>query len=47
MQIQYKRYHDKVVADTTQLHTSKPELRFCAGSIPDCGISEISHGENL
>ena len=29
------------------LHSTKPELRFCAGSNPACGMSEIHDGENL
>ena len=36
-----------VVITTTQLHSSKPELRFCTGSNPACGMSEIHHGKNL
>ena len=37
-----------VVAITTaQLHSTKPELRFCAGSNPACGVSEIRDGEDL
>ena len=26
---------------TAQLNSTKPELRFCAGSNPACGLSEI------
>ena len=37
-----------VVAITTaQLHSTKPELRFCAGSNPARGVSETRHGEDL
>ena len=36
-----------VVITTTQLHSTKPELRFCAGSNPARGVSEIRDGENL
>ena len=36
-----------VVITTTQLQTSKPELRFCAGSNPIRGVSEICDGEDL
>ena len=32
---------------TPQLHSTKPELRFCAGSNTACGVSEIRDGENL
>ena len=36
-----------VVITTAQLHSSKSELRFCAGSYPACGMSEIRDGEDL
>ena len=36
-----------VVITTTQLHSTKPELKFCAGSYPVRGVSEISDGEDL
>ena len=36
-----------VVITTTQLHSTKPGLRFCAGSKPACGVSEIRDGEDL
>ena len=36
-----------VVTTTAQLHSTKPELRFCAGSNPARGVSEIRDGENL
>ena len=37
-----------VVAITAaQLHSTKPELRFCAGSNPARGLSEIRDGEDL
>ena len=29
------------------LHSTKPELRFCAGSNPTCGMSQIWDGEDL
>ena len=32
---------------TAQLHSTRPELRFCAGSNPACGVSEIHDGEDL
>ena len=36
-----------VVITTAQLHSTKPELRFCAGSNPARGLSEIRDGEDL
>ena len=36
-----------VVITTAQLHSTKPELRFCAGSNPDRGVLEIRDGEDL
>ena len=36
-----------VVITTAQLQSSKPELRFCAGSNPARGMSEICDGEDL
>ena len=36
-----------VVITTAQLHSTKHELRFCAGSNPAHGMSEIRDGENL
>ena len=36
-----------VVITTAQLHSTKPELRFCAVSNPARGVSEIRNGENL
>ena len=36
-----------VVITTAQLHSTKPELRFCAGSNPAHGVSEIRDGEDL
>ena len=35
------------VITTAQLHSSKPELRLCAGSNPVHGVSEIRDGEDL
>ena len=32
---------------TPQLHSTKPELRFCAGSNPARNVSEIRDGEDL
>ena len=36
-----------VVITAAQLHSSKPELRFCAGSNPARGMSEIRDFEDL
>ena len=36
-----------VVITTARLHSTKPELRFCVGSNPACGVSEIRDGEDL
>ena len=36
-----------VIITTAQLHSTKPELRFCAGSNPARGMSEIHDGEDL
>ena len=36
-----------VVITTAQLHSAKPEFRFCAGSNPAHGLSEIRDGEYL
>ena len=36
-----------VVITAAQLHSTKPELRFCTGSNPACGVSEIHDGEDL
>ena len=41
----YERHrHGVVVITTAQLHSTKPELRFCASSNP---VSEIRDGEDL
>ena len=32
---------------TAQCHSTKLELRFCAGSNPACGVLEIHYGEDL
>ena len=39
--------HGVVVITTVQLHSTKPELRFCTGSNPAHGLSEICDGEDL
>ena len=36
-----------VVVTTAQLHSTKPKLRFCAGSNPAHAVSEIRDGEDL
>ena len=36
-----------VVITTAQRHLTKTELRFCTGSHPSRGVSEICDGENL
>ena len=36
-----------VVITTAQLHSTKPELRFCAGSNPARGMQEAPDGEDL
>ena len=37
----------EVVITIAQLHRTKPVVRFCAGSSPDRGVSEIRNGEDL
>ena len=47
-QMASKKWHcDVVVIITAQLHSTKPELRFCVGSNPACGVSKIHSGEDL
>ena len=36
-----------VVITNAQLHSIKPELRFCAGSHPARGVSDIRDGVDL
>ena len=36
-----------VVITAAQLHSTKPQLRFCAGSNPARGVSEICDVEDL
>ena len=36
-----------VVITTAQLHSTKPELRFCADSNPARGVSEFRDGKDL
>ena len=42
-----ERRRSVVVITTAKLHSTKPELRFCAGSYPARGVSEIRDGEDL
>ena len=42
-----KRRCGVVVITTAQLNSTKPELRFCAGSNPARGVPEICDGEDL
>ena len=36
-----------MVITTARLHSTKPELRFCADSNLACGVFEIGDGEDL
>ena len=36
-----------VVITTAQLGSTKPQVKFCAGSNPACSVSEICDGEEL
>ena len=38
---------DSHACTTAQLHSTKPELRFCTGSNPACSVSEIHDVEDL
>ena len=42
-----KRRRGVVVITTAQLHSTKLELRFCAGSNPARGVSGTRDGEDL
>ena len=44
---QFKWRRGVVVITTAQLHSTKPELRFCAVSNPDRCVSEILDGEDF
>ena len=35
------------IITAAQLHSTKPELRYCTGSSPVNGVSEIRDGEDL
>ena len=39
--------HGVVVITTAQLHSTKPELRFCAGSNTAHAVSEIHDSEDF
>ena len=43
----YPIYHGVVVITTAKLHSTKSKLRFCAGSNPGHGMSEICNGKNI
>ena len=45
--LRYNWRHGVVVITTAPLHSTKPELRLCVGSIPACGASEIRDGEDI
>ena len=42
-----KQYPEHESSKTAQPHSTKPELRFCAGSNPAGGMLEIRHGEDF
>ena len=42
-----EHYHGAVVIIIAQLHSTKPELRFCAGSDPARSVSEIKDVEDM
>lgn len=39
--------HGVVIVTTTQLNSTKPEVRFRAGLNPACGVTDIRDGEDL
>ena len=41
------KYYGVVLITTEQLHSTKPELRFCAVSNSARGMSQIREGEDL
>ena len=43
----FQTLSDVEVVTTAQLYSAKPEPRFCAGSNPARGVSEIPNGEDL
>ena len=42
----FRGYRRVVVVTTEKFHSTKPELRFCAGSNPARNLSEIRDGED-
>ena len=42
-----KYRHVVVIITNAQLHSTKPELKFCASSKPARGVLEIRDGEDL
>ena len=40
-------FHVVAVITSEELYSTKPELRFCAGSNPACSMSEICSGGDL
>ena len=48
LEILGNQWHRSVVVITTaQFHSTEPEPRFCTGSNPARGVSEIRDGEDL
>ena len=45
--VKRRKDDDAVVITTALPHSAKPELKFCAGSYPARGLSEVCDGENL
>ena len=43
----YNWHRDVMVITTAQLHSTKPELRFCSGSNTAHSMWEIRDGEDL
>ena len=43
----FSTFFTVVAITTAQLHSTKPELKFCVGSNPARGVSEIRDGEDL
>ena len=40
-------HQGEMVISTSQFHSTKPEIWFCTGSNPTCGIPEICNDEDL
>ena len=43
----FRGYRRVVVVTAAKRHSTKPELRFCAGSNPACSLLEIRDSEDL